>query len=213
MSISEPLPLDQEASVTSGDLTDAIADLRDRLPDETQDMNALAGIALSLLLASSVERMTQYAAALEMDTPVDTWHEAMKREVKRLHIQALLFGLGALTALRLEHVVAVSEQLRDEYGYLSSFAQDVRAGALSTAQIAARSALYSNHAQVSFWSAKDAGQKAQGFTQERRVLGAAEHCADCIGYAAEGWVPIGSLPAPGDGSVCRANCQCTKEYR
>ena len=168
---------------------------------------------LGSLIDSLLGAVADYAAALDVTNDVRTWYEAMKREIVRSHIQATIAGRGGMLRTRVTDWARVTRQIREEFRYLRQFAVDIVEKNLSTAQIAARSALYSNHAQVSFWSAKDAGQKAQGFTQERRVLGAAEHCADCVGYASQGWVPIGSLPAPGDGSVCRANCQCTKEYR
>ena len=45
-------------------------------------------------------------------------------------------------------------------------------------------------------------------------MGVAEHCPDCISFAAEGWQPIGHFPTPCDGSTqCLVNCQCHKEYR
>lgn len=157
--------------------------------------------------------VTDFAAAWEMTLDTAAWYEGMTRTIIRSHIQATIAGKGGLLRTGISDWRRVAGQIQQELTYLRTFAIAVAAGGLTAAQIAARSALYSNHAQVSYWSALDAGQKQRGFTQERRVLGAAEHCPDCVGYAAQGWVPIGTLPAPGDGSVCRANCKCTKEYR
>jgi hypothetical protein len=49
-------------------------------------------------------------------------------------------------------------------------------------------------------------------TQERRVLGPADHCPECPGLASTGWQPLGLLPDIGD-TVCRAHCACHFEYR
>ena len=38
-------------------------------------------------------------------------------------------------------------------------------------------------------------------------------CQDCIGYAAQGWVPIGLLPPPGQRCACHDNCRCYVEYK
>lgn len=168
---------------------------------------------LTRLVDALVGVVTDFAAAWELNRDTAGWYEAMKRTVVRSHIQATIAGKGGILRTRLSDWRTAARQIQQELTYLRQFAQDVAAGSLSAAQIAARSALYSNHAQVSFWAARDAGQKQQGFTQERRVLGLAEHCPDCVGYASRGWVPIGTLPSPGDGSVCRANCKCVKEYR
>lgn len=168
---------------------------------------------LTRLVDALVGVVTDFAAAWEMRLDTAAWYEAMTRTIVRGHIQATIVGKGGILQTRISDWRRVAGQIQQELTYLRQFAQDIAAGKLSAAQIAARSALYSNHTQVSFWSARDAGQKQRGFTQERRVLGQAEHCVDCVGYAAQGWVPIGTLPSPGDGSVCRGNCQCTKEYR
>ena len=53
---------------------------------------------------------------------------------------------------------------------------------------------------------------SNGMTLERRILGAADHCDDCLEAAALGWQPIGTLPAIGD-SRCMTNCHCEFDYR
>jgi hypothetical protein len=51
-----------------------------------------------------------------------------------------------------------------------------------------------------------------GYTEEIRILGAADHCRSCLEYAGMGWQPIGTLPEIGD-SECNMNCKCEFEYR
>lgn len=53
----------------------------------------------------------------------------------------------------------------------------------------------------------------QGNTMMRRVARQDKKtCQDCIGYSAQGWVPIGLLPPPGQRCVCHDNCRCYVEY-
>ena len=53
----------------------------------------------------------------------------------------------------------------------------------------------------------------QGQTMMRRVARQdRKTCQDCIGYAAQGWVPIGLLPPPGQRCACHDNCRCYVEY-
>jgi hypothetical protein len=48
----------------------------------------------------------------------------------------------------------------------------------------------------------------------RRILDfQAQHCQDCLDYAARGLVPIGSVPLPGQRCACRARCRCRVEYK
>jgi hypothetical protein len=47
---------------------------------------------------------------------------------------------------------------------------------------------------------------------KRKLDGQAQHCQDCLDYAARGIVPIGTLPLPGQRCACRARCRCSIEY-
>jgi hypothetical protein len=47
---------------------------------------------------------------------------------------------------------------------------------------------------------------------ERRILGLADHCSGCVAAAAQGWQPLGTLPAIGD-TPCMGNCKCTFMYK
>ncbi len=49
--------------------------------------------------------------------------------------------------------------------------------------------------------------------EERRVLAGDANCNDCVSYASLGWQPFGTLPEPGQDSVCKANCKCIVESR
>ena len=53
----------------------------------------------------------------------------------------------------------------------------------------------------------------QGYTMMRRVARQDKKtCQDCIGYASQGWVPIGLLPPPGQRCACHDNCRCYVDY-
>ena len=113
---------------------------------------------------------------------------------------------------------------------LRGFAREVASGKQARNGILlVRSDLYASAARGTY---EDMGtyvnQVYGGRTQERRVLGDAEHCRTvrtraeavlgqpglegCVELAAKGWQPIGSLPKIGQ-SPCRSNCKCTKIYR
>ena len=54
----------------------------------------------------------------------------------------------------------------------------------------------------------------QGNTMMMRVARRDKRtCQDCIGYAAQGWVPIGLLPPPGQRCACHDRCRCYIIYR
>jgi hypothetical protein len=57
-------------------------------------------------------------------------------------------------------------------------------------------------------------KQEQGFKEMKRVARKDKKtCVDCKGYDAQGWQPIGTLPMPGHGCRCYANCRCHIEYR
>jgi hypothetical protein len=75
-----------------------------------------------------------------------------------------------------------------------------------------RLTMYAKSAFGNFWSNATLVQQRRGRRWERRLLGVAEHCPDCIDFAARGWQPVGTLPPPTVGSRCMSNCKCTMIY-
>ena len=155
------------------------------------------------------------SALISGNADVATWERGMALELRRAHLQMTALGKRGWGNITASDLSRVQERLRSEYEYLARFGREISEGALSEAQILARVQLYENGVQSSYWRADTEYQRAsQDMTQERRIVNqAAENCSDCVGYEVQGWVAIGSLPAPGEGSVCLSNCKCTKEYR
>jgi hypothetical protein len=181
---------------------------------------------LAVLQDGLAEELAQIAeaAATERVSP-DVLFRAFARVLTRAHIEAALAGRQAVTQQgfsgALSHIMDVinplrgglSEKLASELKYAANFVRDITSGRLSPAQIQMRFQMYAQHIQQTYFGAQTDVQRAAGMTEERRVLNPGESCADCIAYAARGWVPIGTLPEPGEESECQANCNCGKEYR
>jgi hypothetical protein len=163
-------------------------------------------------LSKNIAALTQ--RMLDGKLSLSEWQIRMGTSLKESHIINMLIGRGGRGAATLSDYGRVGNILRwDEYRHLQMFAEEIKAGSLSDAQILARVKMYANSTKKSYWIGRDGAMLDAGFTTERRILHPAEHCPDCIGYAEQGWMPIGTLPEPGEGSVCLSNCQCTKEYR
>lgn len=144
---------------------------------------------------------------------VAEWQQAVAIELRRAHVQAVAFGQGGWANVTPSGWGRVGNRLRREYAYLREFAQEIAGGQLSEAQIRARLSQYEGSIWSAYWEGSTTAKTSAGYTEERRVLQPAEHCGDCVAYAAQGWQPIGSLPEPGEGSECLHNCRCIKEYR
>ena len=110
---------------------------------------------------------------------VQEWTLRMRREVSHVFSDEYLLAKGGRNAMFQTDLDALEDMLTTQYGFLQNFAEDVRAGDLSKAQIAARSELYMDSATQS---------------HER-------------GKAARYGLTLPTYPANGD-QICRARCRC-----
>lgn len=94
-----------------------------------------------------------------------------------------------------------------EIGYATRFGQDIANNRLKMSR-ATRAGMYGQSVEGIAWNGKVENQNPN--TRIDWVLGAAEHCPDCIILAASGPYTKNSLPAtPRSGDTqCRSRCQC-----
>ena len=152
------------------------------------------------------------AELLNKDITVNNWMRQTASHLKQSHINMFALGFGGHRKMGAGEYGAIGNRLRKEYEYLRQFALEIQDGKLSEAQISARLALYYGSTWQTYQRARERAHKANGYTQERRVTQPGKVCGDCAGYALRGWVAIGELPAPGDQSVCKVHCRCSKEF-
>lgn len=149
---------------------------------------------------------------------VAEWQSQMKLELKNANIVNAQAGRGGRKAMTQADYGRQGGRLGFEYRKVDQFAADIvkRHGTdqeMSVAAINARAQLYANGPRTAMFDGMTAAKKGAGFTEERRVLGATEHCAVCVGFAAEGWQPIGHFPEPGTRCLGMHLCGCDKLYR
>lgn len=144
-----------------------------------------------------------------------TFIEQMRTELKRQHLQNRALGAGGWDRLTQRDFGSVGAKLRDDYRRIEQLAVDIANGNATLPQALNRANGYVGNARVNFWEAERErmSPKAGNVILERRVLGAAEHCADCVDYYSRGWQRQGVLPAPGTQSQCRTHCKCTMQYK
>lgn len=163
------------------------------------------------------ERLANFAEAVmtgRTQATISDWQEAMAMELKAMHAQATIIGAGGRENVTQSDWGRLGNRLRREYGYLNRFAKQITNGDLSEAQIRNRMGMYGEAIWSSFWKANRAQHDRSGFTEERRVLDdGAIHCDDCPRFARRGWVPIDTLPPPGEQSECGNRCRCSMEFR
>lgn len=174
--------------------------------------------ALQSLTSSYQEQQANIGASITdrliaEEINVEQWMREVASSLKTAHINMFSLGFGGQAKLGAQEYGAIGARLKSEYEYLRNFAQEVEDGKLSDKQIQARIKLYYNNLWQTYEIGRERAHKNADYNWERRRTAPAENCSDCLGYEAQGWVSIGSLPPPGSGSQCRANCLCWKEYK
>ena len=145
-----------------------------------------------------------------------TWAAEMRVELKRLHIASAALGAGGFDRLTSRDYGRIGGHLAFEYRHLAGMAADLTAEKLTLPQALNRLRMYLGNARREFFEAEKDRRLAQvqpGLAQlGRRLLGAAEHCADCVEYYNRGWQYAVDVPVIG-ASQCDGNCRCSIEWR
>jgi hypothetical protein len=162
-------------------------------------------------LDGTLKRLTRML--VDGNITFDQWQSSIREQIKAAHLQAAIIGHGGRSGMGSAEYGRVGQRLRSEYAYLQGFARDLLGARLSGAVAVARAGLYAQSVRGSFWRGTELRKQEQGFSLMRRILDPqAQHCQDCLDFAARGVVPIGSVPLPGQRCACRARCRCRIEY-
>jgi hypothetical protein len=163
-------------------------------------------------LGTMLKRFTNML--IDGNITLDQWQGSVREAIKAAHIQAAIIGHGGRDGMGSAEYGRIGQRLREEYRYLQGFARDLLEQRSSRAMALARIGLYAESVRGSFWEGSSIRQEQQGYSLMRRILDPqAQHCQDCLDYAARGLVPIGSVPLPGQRCACRARCRCRVEYK
>ena len=138
----------------------------------------------------------------------------LRSTVKAAHLAAAAAAAGGLKQLTPKDLGNLGSKLKSLYQGLNDLENQYRSEGMSAAQFAAHAAGYAAAAAGTHENAvRQATIEAGDVTEERRVLGASNHCGDCESYAAMGWQPVGTLPDIGTACACRGRCNCSFIYR
>lgn len=138
----------------------------------------------------------------------------LRDELRRVHLQNAALGAGGFDRLTFREYGRAGRILRDTYSRMTNLTNDLKAGKVTLPQALSRISGYVGEARINFLQAERDAVRATGRAyEERRRLGASEHCPDCVNFATMGWQPLGMLPVPGERSRCGARCRCALERR
>jgi hypothetical protein len=141
------------------------------------------------------------------------FRQAMRDNIKSSHLASTALAKGGWQQMTQADMGRAGARIRREYGMLERMIQQIGAGEQRLdGTLLRRSEMYTQSARGTYHDAERVEQARRGVSQERRVLGQADHCEDCVTAAAIGWAAIGTLPRIGE-SVCRVNCRCVFEFK
>lgn len=152
-------------------------------------------------------------ALLDGDITLAEWRAAMMSEVKVMHVASSAAARGGWAQMSQGDWGYTGNLVKKQYAYLERFAQDIASGKQKLdGRLLTRAGLYAEAPRGSFAEMFRRMMTGKGMTEERRVLGAAEHCDGCLEQAGLGWQPINTLDPIG-AEECRTHCQCEFEYK
>ena len=170
---------------------------------------------LELAMQSSKDSMKIISQQLiDSNMSLAEWQTAMMEHIKNANLNAAMSANGGWAQMSQSDWGFVGQRIKEQYKYLNNYANQIYTGEQGlNGQILVRSNMYGDAARGTFEAMRLRYQLLEnGMTEERRVLGAADHCNGCLEQAALGWQPIGTLDEIGD-EECLTNCHCTKQYR
>jgi hypothetical protein len=172
--------------------------------------------ALNEVIDQSAKEMK--AAALlfrEGDLSLSEWQLLMEREIKNTHLASAAAAVGGWAQMTQSDYGRVGAEIKAQYQYLRGFVQDIQQGITLDGRFINRVGLYIEAGRATLALFEKLRNKARGMSEERNLLGVAEHCTgagSCTEQTGLGWVPIGTLLPIGQ-RLCRVKCKCAIEYR
>lgn len=137
--------------------------------------------------------------------------DLLRTEQRRLTLQNIALAKGGFDRLDQRSYGKAGASLRQQYAKIIGTAQDVVDGKVSLPQLLNRIDGYVGEGRRLYFETERENKPEAPedmTTIERRQLGNADHCDDCISYYEQGWQVAGVLPSPGNACKCQSHCRC-----
>jgi hypothetical protein len=169
--------------------------------------------AVDTVIDAQTVKMRSLAQSLvNREIALSDWQMQSAALLKALHVALGLAANGGLANTSNADLGYIASRIKEQYKYLNKMALQIRKGEQPLdGTLVARAELYTQAGRALYENVVGRAAVNSGATEERSVLGPADHCQDCVGEAAKGWQPIGSLIPIGE-RQCLANCHCTMQY-
>lgn len=187
-------------------------------PGQPVSPENLRHIVDEVIDASEARFMRSSQALVDGRISLADWVRDMERGIAERHIMAGAAARGGMEQLSIGDRRWIEREIQTQYEFLDNFAAEIASGRQPIdGRLLARARQYSQAARGTYERMRGRVAHAAGMTEERRILGPADHChastrRGCIEEAARGWQPFGTLADIG-ACTCLKNCRCVKRYR
>jgi hypothetical protein len=161
---------------------------------------------------NEVQRLSR--ALVNGNMSIAEWQLSTAKEIKSMHLASASLAKGGWAQMGPREFGKVGNTLRNEYGYLAKFGEQVKSGEQKLdGSLISRANLYAQGSRGTYHAIEAQGMLAEGKEQCRNVLGGSDHnCQGCLDETAKGWQMVGEMIPIGE-RECMANCRCSVEYR
>jgi hypothetical protein len=189
----------------------------------TVNGSAVQRLVLTASHATEIDIERSLTDAIKDGSPesLDVWHDAVVEQLVDLYAAAGAAGVGGIDNLTEDDLHTIADRVEAAQTNVADIIHEMRQTdpQVSVAQAVNRAGMNASGAHTVFQQTRRSSHAgiigADGnatFTMEKNVLTqTAEHCTECPSLSREGWLPIGTMPAPGL-RQCRGNCKCHMEY-
>lgn len=171
--------------------------------------------AAEAVVAQSQKDILLIAERISQGEALTTVRADFQRAISRQILAQKALARGGWNELRPSDLQSASTQAATQFQYLEGFLSDIASGKLTNKQIAARAVSYADAGREVYENERTAVHAEAGYGLACRLLGALDHCSDCVEWAALGWIPIEDMEAnyPIGASRCNVRCGCSIIYR
>jgi hypothetical protein len=168
---------------------------------------------LDATLDTSEQKVLSLARSLQSGKiTLQEWQLGMRDTLKSIHLASSALAKGGWAQMSQADYGRVGFRLKEQYAYLEKFAKQIENGYLLDGRFLNRVQLYAQSGRLTYHMVQRSEMLIRGMTEEQNILGAADHCSECVSETARGWVPIGDLVLVGQ-RICMTNCRCHVGFR
>ena len=144
----------------------------------------------------------------------EVWYQETRTLMRLSYRRNVLLANGGTETMTPTAWGRFGAEMKKQYKYLDNFAGEIATGKQAlNGRVVVRAGMYGDASYAQYQNWKLQAEVRAGYAIEaRRVLHPAEHCEDCVSYAAKGWMPAADVPPIGD-SRCLTHCKCSIETR